>query len=96
MFLTFGFLACQILSIVDSQIETKRIVFLTRIFIIIKRCHLQLDRYIIFLNKNWPNDPRIGCKPMELIEINTKLKDRLKKFGSTFEKDEILEIQFII
>jgi hypothetical protein len=48
------------------------------------------------LNKNWPNDPRIGCKPMELIEINTKLKDRLKKFGSTFERDEILEIQFII
>jgi len=29
MFLTFGFLACQILSIVGSQIETKRIFSLT-------------------------------------------------------------------
>jgi len=98
MFLTFGFLACQILSIVGSQIETKRIFSLTWILIIIKRCHLQLDNLdtLNFLNKNWPNDPRIGCKPMELIEIDTKLKDKLQEFEGTFERDEIFEIKFII
>jgi len=93
MFLTFGFLAYQILSIVGSQIETKRIFSLTWIFINIKTCIFQLDNLdtLIFLNKNWPNDHRIGCKPMKLIEINfsvrrwiqKKLKEHLKgmRFG---------------
>jgi hypothetical protein len=98
MFLAFGFLACQILSIASSQVETKRFFFFTRIFITIKRRHLQLDNLdtLFFWDKNWPNDPRVGCKPMELIEINTKLKDKCKEFEGTFERDEILEVQFII
>ncbi len=43
MFSIVGFLACQILGIVRSQIRTKMIFCLTRIFINLKRCHLQLN-----------------------------------------------------
>jgi hypothetical protein len=47
------------------------------------------------VKKNWPNDPRIGCKPLfslvELIETNVKLKE-LEEFEGTFERDVILEI----
>jgi hypothetical protein len=36
------------------------------------------------VEKNWPNDPRIGCKHfsnlMELIKTNAKLKEELKIF----------------
>ncbi len=59
---------------------------------------MQLDNLdkLIFVNKNWPNDLRIGYKPfsnlMELIEVNTKLDAKLDKFEGTFERDEILEI----
>jgi len=62
-----------------------------------KRCHLQLNNLnkLFFVKKNWPNDPRIGCKPffslVELIEINAKLKE-FEEFEGTFERDAILEI----
>jgi hypothetical protein len=39
-FSVVGFLPCQILSIVGSQIETKRIFSLTCIFTNLRRCHL--------------------------------------------------------
>ncbi len=48
------------------------------------------------MNKNWPNDTRIGCKPfsnlVELIEADAKLKEEFEEFEETFEKDEILKI----
>ncbi len=48
------------------------------------------------MNKNWPNDTRVGCKPfsnlVELIEGNAKLKEGLEEFKTPFEKDEILKI----
>jgi len=52
------------LRIVGSQIETKIIFPLNGIFISLKRCRLQLKNLdnLIFVNKNLPNDPRIGCK----------------------------------
>ncbi len=80
------------------KLRLKGFFSLIRILINVKRCNLQLDNLdtLIFLNKNWPNDPRIGCKPMELIEINAELEDKLNYFEGTFERDEILEIKFII
>jgi hypothetical protein len=68
MFLTTGFFAYQILNIVASQIAIERIFSLVKIFTNIKKCHLQLDNLNkqIFVNKNWPNDFRIGCKPFFL------------------------------
>ncbi len=48
------------------------------------------------MNKNWPNDTRIGCKPfsnlVELIEVDAKLKEELEEFEKTFKKYEILKI----
>ncbi len=48
---------------------------------------------LIFVNKNWPNDLRIGCKSssslVEFIETNVDLKEEIKEFEATFEKDEV-------
>jgi len=44
MFSTIGFLISQILEIIDFQIETKRIFSLVKIFINLKRCHLQYKK----------------------------------------------------
>jgi hypothetical protein len=42
------------------------------------------------VNKNWPNDLRIGYKPfsnlMELIETNTNLDEKLEEFEGRFER----------
>ncbi len=47
------------------------------------------------MNKNWPNDLRIGWKPffylVQLIEANAKLEE-LEEFEGTFKRNEILEI----
>jgi hypothetical protein len=40
IFCMVGFLACQILGIVGSQIEIERIFSLVRIFINLRKCHL--------------------------------------------------------
>jgi hypothetical protein len=48
---------------------------------------------LIFVNKNWPNDPRITCKSpyslVDLIEINFNLEE---EFKGAFEKDEVVEL----
>jgi hypothetical protein len=53
-----------------------------------------LDK-LIFVNKNWPNDLKIGCKSpsslVKLIETSVNLKEKFKKFEGTFEKDEVME-----
>jgi hypothetical protein len=88
MFSIVEFFVFQILSIVSSQIETKMIFSLARIFINFKRCHLQSNNLLIFVNKYWPNEPRIACKPfsnfMELIETNAKLEEEFFNFEKTF------------
>ncbi len=72
MFLIVGFCVKQILGIVGSQIEMERIFSLVGTFASHKECILQsknLDK-LIFANRNWPNDPRIGCKsPSNLVEL---------------------------
>ncbi len=67
----------------------------------LKRCHLQsnnLDK-IIFVNKNLPNDPRVGCSSpfglIELIEANLALEEELEQHESEFEQDELLDLQFV-
>jgi len=47
------------------DIKLKQFFFsLARILTNFKRCHLQTKnlKKLIFVNKNWPNDPIIGCK----------------------------------
>jgi hypothetical protein len=51
---------------------------------------------LIFVDKNWPNDPRIGCKcPSnleEFLEKGCKLEKELEKFEGEFERDEVVEV----
>jgi len=50
---------------------------------------------LIFVNKNWPNDPRIGCNSpsnlMEFLEKDVNLEQELEKLEVEFERDEIVE-----
>jgi hypothetical protein len=61
----------------------------------LRRCHLQsenLDK-LIFVNKNWPTDPRIGYKSpssfIDLIQTGLNLEE---KFEGAFKRDEIQEL----
>jgi hypothetical protein len=83
MFSIIGFLACQILNIVGSQIELE-FFSLVNIFAKKSKCHLQSRNLgkLICVNKNWPNDSKIGCKPpsnlMELIQTYLDFKGVLE------------------
>jgi len=96
MFRIVGFYARQILGIVRSQIGIERIFSLTRILASFKKCRLQSKHLekLIFVNKNWPNDPKISCKSpsslVDLIETNVDLEE-LEELEKTFERDEIME-----
>ncbi len=81
MFRIVGFYARQILGIVRSQIGTKRIFSLTKILTNLKKCCLQSKHLekLIFVKKNWPNDPKIDCKSpsslVDLIQTNVDLQE---------------------
>jgi hypothetical protein len=50
----------------------------------------------MFVNKNWPNDPRIGCKsPFNLVkflEKDVNLEENLEEFEGEFARDEVVEV----
>ncbi len=79
-----GFLACWILGIVESQIAMKGIFSWIEILIKLRKCHLQLNNLdkLIFVNKNWPNDIKVGCKSfsnlVEFITIDAYLEEELE------------------
>jgi hypothetical protein len=58
-----GFCVKQILRIIESKIEMNKVFSLIRILAGFRRClqSKHLDK-MIFVNKNWPNDPKLGCK----------------------------------
>jgi hypothetical protein len=98
MFSTFGFCAKKLLGIVGYQIELEKIFSLVGILTSLKRCCLQsksLDK-LMFNNKIWPNDPRIGCKSssrlVDFVETNLNLEEELEEFERAFEKDEVVEL----
>jgi len=64
MFPTIGCCAKQILGRVVCQIKSEILFSLVGIITSLRRCRLQSKNLenLIFVNKNWPNDPRIGCK----------------------------------
>jgi hypothetical protein len=98
MFPTFGFLAQQILGVIGSQIEIEITFSLVGILTNLKRCHLQIDnlKKLTSVNKNWLNDPIIGCKfPSNLMEYLGKdvdLEEELKELEGEFERDEVVEV----
>jgi hypothetical protein len=86
------------LGVVEFQIEIERIFSLVGIFTNLKRCHLQTKNLekLIFFNKNWLNDFRIGCKSpsnlVEFLEKDVDLKEELEEFEGEFEKDKVVEM----
>jgi hypothetical protein len=47
------------------------------------------------VNKNWPNDPRVGSFPtnlVELIEVDVELKEELEEIEGSFDRDEIVDM----
>ncbi len=101
MLSTIGFLIKQILGIVGSQIEIKNIFSFTRILTNLKKCYLQLNNLEkwIFMNKNWLNDAKMGCKALNnlvmLIDSKLDLKQELNEFESSFEQYEWIEKDLI-
>ncbi len=48
------------------------------------------------MSKNWPTDPRDGCKSpsnlVELIQTDLGFEEEFKKIEGSFEQDEIVDI----
>jgi hypothetical protein len=101
MFPIIGFLTRQILGVVGFQIETM-FFSLVEIFINRKRCHLQIVNLekLIFANKNWPNDPRIGCKSpsnlLEFLERDVNLEVELEEFEGELKWMKLLKCKISI
>jgi hypothetical protein len=86
------------LGVVGSQIELDKIFSLARILTDLRRCRLQTEnlKKLMFVNKNWPNDPKIGCKSscnlVEFLEKDVDLEEELEEFEGEFERDEVVEV----
>jgi hypothetical protein len=76
------------------QIENRKNIFINSNSSF-RKCHLQskeLDK-LIFVSKNWPNDPRIGCKsPFNLADFIESDLNLEEKFEGAFERDEVVEL----
>jgi len=78
--------------------KIERIFSLVGILINLRRHCLQTKNLekLIFVNKNWPNDPKIGCKsPSKLLKFfegDTYLEKELEEIEGEFEKDEVVEV----
>ncbi len=62
----------QILGIPITQIETEIIFSIVGVLIALRRCQLQTNNLdnLIFVHKNWPSNPHVGClKPSNLATI---------------------------
>jgi hypothetical protein len=97
MFPIFAFLARQILGIVGSQIEIKRIFSFVDILTNIKKYHLQTNNLerLIFMSKYWPNDFRVGSFPnnlVKLIKANVEWEEELEEFEGSFDRNEIVDM----
>lgn len=85
----------QIFCIVGSKIKTKKIFLLVGIFTKLRRFCLQLNNLdkLIFVNKNWLNDLKVGCSSLsnliKLIESNDVLDE---EYEGKFEKYENLDL----
>jgi hypothetical protein len=45
------------------------------------------------MNKNWPNDPRVGCKsPYNLVDFIESDLNLEEEFEGAFERDEVVEL----
>jgi hypothetical protein len=91
-----GLLARQILGIVRSQVEMKRIFYLGGILTNLRTCHLQsenLEKLNIFVSKNWLNDLIVGCKKtftlVEFIKKEENSEEELEELEEECEREKI-------
>lgn len=83
---------------VGPQIETKGTFSLAIILTHLKRCFFQLDNIdnLIFVSKNWCNDPKVYCNStcnlIELIMSIVALEEEYEEYEGEFDKDEILDL----
>ncbi len=83
-----SFLAHQILGIVGSQIETKRIFNIVSVITNLQRFWLGIDNLdSLILIQNWPNDICLGC---------TGAKEKTLEHFLTFENTLIEEHKKLI
>jgi hypothetical protein len=88
-------LARQIFGIVSSQIKIKHIFSLAGIFTNLGKCPLQPEnlKKLIFVSKNWLNNPRVGCKEassfLEFIKREENFEEELEEFERECEREEI-------
>ncbi len=74
MFHIVDLFSLQILSIIGSKIEIKRIFFLVNILTNLRKCHLQSKflKKLSFVRKNWPSNFTVACESrsnlMKIIE----------------------------
>jgi hypothetical protein len=71
---------------------------LVGILINLRRCYLQTKNLekLIFVNKNWPNNLKIGCKSpnnlLEFLERDIDLEEEFEGFEGEFKRDEVVEM----
>ncbi len=57
-----------------------------------------LDK-LIFVSQNWPNDPKVGCNMsstlVKFIEKNEIVEEELEEFEGEFEREEIVDMNFL-
>jgi len=59
---------------------------------------LQIKNFkkLIIVSKNWPTDPKIGCKSpsnsIEFTETNENLENELEQLEGDFERNEVFEL----
>jgi hypothetical protein len=97
IFPIIGFLVKHILEIVKFQIEPMNLFPLTKNLTDLKKCHLQSKnlKNLILMNKNWPNDAKVGCKAfnnlVDFIDSELNLELKLDEFECSFQQDELKE-----
>jgi hypothetical protein len=67
------------LDILIGQIEIERIFFIVGILIALCKCYFQtknLDK-LIFVNKNWPSNPHVGCPLASTCEVVSNIIEEL-------------------
>ncbi len=72
--------------------------FLVEILTNLKRCRLKIDNLdkLIFINKIWPNDPKLDYYlPFNLIKLietktNVYLENKLEEYEGELEQDELI------
>ncbi len=84
--------------LLDLKLKQKIFFSLVGILTNLKRCCLQIENWkkLIFVNKIWLNNPRIGCKSpsnlVEFLEKDINIEKGLAEFEGEFENDEIVEM----